>query len=192
MGSNELAIHLLEGKIIEQNPVEAGRFFARGCDQGSVNACCNLATLSIKHDLGNPDDVAQAISHLEGFEPDAVARDPFCIGLAYSTGLGRSVDKNKALGFFHESCDAGLLDGCVRVAQMRMVGEGVPVDLTEAAMALEKGSAAGDPMSSLNLAELIYRGEGVPRDESRAITLYQKACAEGLPMACSRLEAIGQ
>jgi hypothetical protein len=192
MGSNRLAIHFLEGKITEQDPVAAGVLFARACDQGNTNGCCNLASLSINHDLGNPDDVARAISHLEGFEVDAIARDPFCIGLAYSTGRGRPVDKNKALGFFHESCDVGLLNACVRVAQMRMNGEGVPVDLGEAVMALEKGSAAGDAMSSFYLADLIYRGEGVPRDQSRAIRLFQKACAEGLPEACSQLEAIGR
>jgi TPR repeat protein len=190
IASNQLALHFSEGKITAPNPAAASEFFTLACDQGNMKGCCNLASLYIYDDVGNPDDVTRAISRLEASEFDAEGRNPYFIGLAYTTGRGKSVDKNKALAFFHQSCDAGMLDACIQVARMRMYGEGVPVDLGEAALALEKGSAAGDAMSSFHLADLLYRGEGVPRDESRAITLFEKACAEGSPEACSQLEEI--
>lgn len=112
MASNQLAIHLLEGKITEKDPIGAAMLFARACDQGDLNTCANLAKLYIIHDLGNPDDVARAISQLEASGFDASGRNPYFIGLAYSTGRGRPVDKNKALGFFQQSCDAGWSEAC--------------------------------------------------------------------------------
>jgi len=190
LASYQLAMHLLEGKITEQDPIAAGELFARSCDQGEMTVCGNLVNLYINNEIGSPEDVARAIGHLEASEFDENGRNRFFIGLAYVTGRGRPVDKNKALGLFHQSCDAGWLESCVGVARMRMEGDGVPVDLTEAAMALEKGSAGGDATSSFLLAELIYRGEGVGRDEPRAISLYRKSCEKGLPEACSQLEAI--
>jgi hypothetical protein len=110
--SNQLAIHLLEGKITEKDPIAAAMLFARACDQGDLNTCANLAKLYIIHDLGNPDDVARAISQLEASGFDASGRNPYFIGLAYSTGRGRPVDKNKALAFFQQSCDAGWPEAC--------------------------------------------------------------------------------
>ena len=114
--SNQLAIHYLEGKITEQDPIAAAMLFARACDQGDLNTCANLAKLYIIHDLGNPDDVARAISQLEASGFDASGRNPYFIGLAYSTGRARPVDKNKALTFFQLSCDAGWPDACSQLA----------------------------------------------------------------------------
>jgi len=118
--SNQLAVHFLEGKITEQDPIAAAIFFARACDQGDLNTCANLAKLYIIHDLGNPDDVARAISQLEASGFDASGRNPYFIGLAYSTGRARPVDKNKALTFFQLSCDAGWPDAC---SQLEAIGK---------------------------------------------------------------------
>jgi hypothetical protein len=39
-------------------------------------------------------------------------------GLAYATGRGKPLDKQRALSLFHRSCDAGWRDGCIRVANV--------------------------------------------------------------------------
>jgi len=77
-----------------------------------MNTCSNLANLYINHDLGNPDDVARAISQLEASEFDENGRNAYFVGLAYATGRGKPEDKDKALSFFYKSCDAGMAEAC--------------------------------------------------------------------------------
>jgi len=118
--SNQLALHFLEGRITEQDPAAAAMLFARACDQGDMNTCCNLANLYINHDIGFPDDVARAISQLEASEFDATGRNAYFIGLAYSTGRARGVDQNKALAFFQQSCDSGWPEAC---SELELIGK---------------------------------------------------------------------
>jgi hypothetical protein len=128
--SSRLAFHFLEGKITKKDPIAAAMLFARACDQGDLNVCSNLANLYINHGLGNPGDVERAIGYLEAFGPDANGRNLYFVGLAYATGRGRPVDKNKALALFQQSCDAGWLDACTQIEQMQGNGAGASVDPT--------------------------------------------------------------
>ena len=190
---NELGILLIEGKIVPSNPEAATLLFTKASSMGNLEASCNLANLYINYQHGRPEDVAQALDQLEATpQLDTHGRNSFFAGLAYATGRGKPLDKQRALSLYRRSCDAGWRDGCIQVAKMRLTGDGVPIDNTEAAAALERSSAAGDALSAFHLAGLLYQGRGVPRDEVRARQLLQKACSEGLPEACNQLKALAK
>jgi hypothetical protein len=121
--SSQLAMHFLEGKITEQDPIAAAMLFARACDQGDMDVCGNLVNLYINHNIGSPDDASHAISQLEASESDEGGRNAYFIGLAYSTGRGRQLDNDKALAFFQRSCGAGMNDACLQLKAIGKPGE---------------------------------------------------------------------
>ena len=189
--SNELGVLFMDGKVAPRNQEAAAVLFAKASDQGNVRAAVNLVNLYMFYQVGHPEDVARAFDHLEG-SPELTINGQvgYLVGLGYSTGHGRPMNKIKALELFHKSSDLGWLDGSRELAKMLLFGDGVPIDLHEAAMALEKASSAGDARSSYVLAGMLHEGNGVPKDGARALQLLQKAGAAGLPEAKALLEAL--
>lgn len=191
---NRLGIVYVEGKIVDQSGATAAEYFNRGCELGGMGGCCNLVNLYVQFNVGDSEQVHQALNRLERAvtDEDLEGRNSFFVALAYDHGRGKPRDKHKALAYYQKSSAAGWLDGSIRLASMLMGGEGVPPDLPKAAQALEKAAAAGDPGSAFNLSGLLYRGDGIPADKERAMIYLRQAAQAGLPAAQAKLRELEQ
>ncbi len=188
---NDLGVILLEGKYVHRNPEAAATIFAKASDEGNVQASYNLANLWFLNQVGDAQDVARALDRMEAsVAHDTDGRVAYALGFAYSSGNGRPLNKARALELFHKSSDLGWLDGSRQFARMRLLGDGVAIDLPEAATALEKASAAGDAKSSYFLALMLHEGKGLPQDDARAVQLLEKAKAAGSSEAAALLQTL--
>ena len=82
-----------------------------------------------------------------------------------------------------------MLDAQYALAALLEAGEGVALDLREAAMWYGRAVDQGSAGAANNLAILLMRGEGVERDVARAIELYRMAAEAGLANAQFNLAA---
>lgn len=74
------------------------------------------------------------------------------------------IEKNE----FVENC-------CLILGRIYYRGKGVPRDVAQARIWLEKGAALGHGNSCMDLALMYYIGEGVEKDVAKAISLVEKA-----------------
>lgn len=74
------------------------------------------------------------------------------------------IDKNE----FVDSC-------CVKLGRIYYRGKGVPRDVDQARVWLEKGAALDNGNACMDLALMCYLGEGVEKDVAKAISLVEKA-----------------
>ncbi len=189
---NELGLVYTEGKVAAKDPRIAARWFGKACQLGFSGGCANLAIQSLFSGVpGSEEDLAQALNQLElECAKGTNGQSFYLVGLAYETGRGRPVDKQKARVLYFRGYELGELGACKNLARMQLSGDGGPMDHAGAAQSLEKASEARDALSCQYLAFMYHQGDGVPRDEKRALALLKKACELGSAQACAALKSM--
>jgi len=80
----------------------------------------------------------------------------------------------------------------VAIAGMYRLGEGRPVDLTNAARWYQRAADLGEPIAQLNLGEMYMLGLGVPRDAARAHLWLTLAARQGRAWARDRRDELAR
>ncbi|HUF61224.1 MAG TPA: hypothetical protein VMN36_04045 [Verrucomicrobiales bacterium] len=189
---NELGLLYAGGKVVEPDPALAAAAFGEAARLGHIGGAQNLAIQYLYE--GRTLREADALAALDLLEHSTSAardgRSAYLMGFAYEHGRGRTPDKLRAVELYERGCEDGNVDACKNAARMRTRGEGVPVDFSAAARALQKATDLGDAYATMHLASLYHSGQGVPADEQRALELLRRACELGAPEACAALEKL--
>ena len=77
---------------------------------------------------------------------------------------------------------------CVALANLYLLGKGVPKDSSEAVRWLRRAAEQGDAQAQANLASLYEQGKGVPLDYITAYRLYQRSIQAGNEGSKSRIK----
>ncbi len=187
---NELGLLHAEGTLAEPDPAQAAAAFAEATRLGHTGGAQNLAFQYLYE--GQTLSEKDALAALDLLEHSA-SRDghsAYLMGFAYEHGRGRTADKVRAVELYERGCENGSIDACKNAGRMHTRGEGVPVNFSAAARALQKASDLGDAYAMMHLATLYHFGQGVPADKQRALELLRRACELGAPEACAALEEL--
>src|SRR5687767_12213725 len=100
------------------------------------------------------------------------AKVPRLFEAAKAEGPPKASDFARSAAQAEESCEAGDREGCVVLASLHYLGEGVPRDLPRAAALYRKACDGGWADGCALLGTMAMMGEGVPKDPARATALY--------------------
>ncbi len=183
---NELGLLCMEGKLVKQNRAAAAKYFAKACELGDLNGCANVAgQFLFLHERRSDEDVQLALDRLEqNCKSDANWKCCLLTGIAYESGRGRPLNKQKAMECFERTGVANLY-ACKGLARIALTSPLRPNNLTNAAQVLKSAADTGDSESAWYLAYLHGTGIGVPSNESLSRSYLDKACKLGLADACN-------
>ena len=80
---------------------------------------------------------------------------------------------------YRKAADQGDADAQVLLGDMYKSGNGVALDLTEAAKWYRKAADQGDASAQILLGDMYYRGDGVELDLTEAAGWYRKSASQG-------------
>ncbi|KAJ8610870.1 hypothetical protein CTAYLR_009134 [Chrysophaeum taylorii] len=113
------------------------------------------------------------------------------LGLRYYRGdLGGAPDPARAARYYEIAADAGSPGAQYDLANLLVVGDGVPRNSARAARYLRKAADHGIADAQYLLARLYGRGDGVPKDDAEMLRLFESAAARGHDEARGLLEKI--
>lgn len=187
--SNELGLICMEGKLVDQFPGSAAKYFAQACRQDNKAGCENVAIQYLfVNQYRSEEDVDYALDRLEG--ECARSADPtacFIVGHAYETGRGRPVNKLRALELY-ELCGSDNLCAVKGRARILLQFKGAENALEPLADVLAWSCNSGDGESCWYLSYMYASGRGVFPDPARARTAMEQACRSGVQKACEAVE----
>lgn len=176
-----------EGDGVEQNCVEAARWYRMAAEQGDAISQDSLGQLYYDG-RGVEQNYAEAA---QWFQKAADQNEPFALyhlGLMYYYGDAVEEDYTKALQLFLKSTEPILIDGeehqvyvgnvVNRIAFMYSHGQGTSLYYAEAAKWYQI-TADHDQESMFQLAHLYDDGKGVEQDSEKAMNLYRNAAELG-------------
>ena len=91
------------------------------------------------------------------------------IGFMYRNGKGVPQDYHKAMLYYREAVNAGLVDAWNNIGFLYMNGYGVSQDYRAAMDCYQKAAAAGNTASYNNIGYMYHMGLGVPVDYGKAM-----------------------
>ena len=114
----------------------------------------------------------------------------FLLGLIYSDGLGTEVDYTKALNYFMESLDLGVIKSAQEIASIYGEGRGVEKDIDKAKEYFDVAANAGYAFSFYNLGIIYMNGLGSTNmDRAKGLECFKKAADIGFRRA---MEMVGK
>jgi len=182
---NELGLISMEGEFVNQNAVNAARFFSKACEMGDLNGCANVAIRYLfQYQRRSDEDVARALDTLENACDDGTwPGGCYFVGNAYETGRMRPLDPQRAIECYERGGDLFSRKGIARIA---LTDNGVNYDLQQIAAVLNAPDVI-DEECCWYLGYMFHQGNGAPRDDSWARHYLKKACELGLTEACNAL-----
>lgn len=186
---NELGLICMEGEIVGKNHAAAAKHFADACALGDESGCVNVAIqfLFLREWLSD-EIVARAFDLLE---QDCVgggsARSCYLVGFAYESGLGRPMDKARAIEFY-ERCGFDDLYAVKGMARVALSGVLTGYDVRPLLPALARAGQDGDAESCWYIAYMYRDGVGTPPSSEKARAMMGRACALGSQRACEVLQ----
>lgn len=152
-----------------------------GCERGVPVACANGADLAVDPLRGDRVDPAKATSLRER---GCALDDPYSCG-----ALGRELlpaDHARAASLLTPSCEAGIVESCLALAEV-VSDRRSPHHDPEAAARLDASACVnGFPPACASLADALWKGVGADRDRDKARELYGRACDGGVVKACRK------
>ena len=191
----KLANIYFEGKGVEQNDIEAAKWFLKSAQQDHVEAQFILATLYEKGD-GVPRDDALAyewfVSAAEQGHNRSIIMlesDKWQDYVKYQSSNRKSmddqIDSNREeitpenVKNYTDKAAQGDVDAQYNLAIMYYHGEGVEQNLEEALFWFHKAAEQDDVEAQYNLGFMYGRGEGVKKDQDQSMQWFMKASQQG-------------
>ena len=174
----DLARAYLVGNTLDINPTLAGEWFEKAAQAGHGPAQIQLGILCIQA-RGRRRDVAAGIKWIEtasrsGHPVSAKKANDLLARLKkFPPSPMRDVDR------LIEKAKAGDLKSQARLAKRHQTGDGVRMNLKEAAYWLRRAARQGDGESCYRLGGYLLLNQGDKRDAAQAARLWQLACELG-------------
>lgn len=109
--------------VIGTEPLEARKWFERGCKGNNGSACAQLAFMIDQGMGGDADPKRAATQYAKAWkllERTCPKDGNACLARAmmFQKGYGTTLDLDKAMASFAQACEAGVSDGCTQLAFM--------------------------------------------------------------------------
>ncbi|MEM9290091.1 MAG: caspase family protein [Acidobacteriota bacterium] len=188
-GCTYLGLHFYRGLGVEQDYVEAARFFGEACEAGGAVACASLGVM-YRDGVGVTQDLAEAVRLSRLGCDGGTALGCSVLGHLFESGFGVDADLSEAARFYRLGCDGGDAMGCANLGTLFSEGSGVDKDSAEAFRYFTLACSGGDARGCSSLGNLYERGEGVDADKGFAKLFYQQGCDAGDAWGCEQVERL--
>jgi len=185
----ELAAMYLYGNGVEEDAVEAARWYRLAADQGNADGQFGLGWL-YANGLGVPEDVVEAVRWYRLAAQQENAQAQYNLGTSYANGVGVPEDAVRAAGWFRLAAEQGEAQAQYNLGWSYAHGAGVSEDAVEAVRWYRLAADQGDAGAQYNLGWMYSNGAGVPEDAVEAVRWYRLAADQGDPEAQYNLGVI--
>eukprot|EP00729_Bicosta_minor_P032911 gene32911-biopygen29666 len=175
---NNLGYKYLNGKGVEQDHVEAVKWFRKAAEAGDAPAQFSLGNMYLDGN-GVKQDHVEAVKWYRKSAETGFAMAQSNLGAMYGIGEGVGQDHVEAAKWYRKAAEAGYAMAQCNLGAMYGNGEGVGQDHVEAAKWYRKAAEAGYAMAQCNLGNMYNIGKGVEQDFSKAVRWLQLAGAQG-------------
>eukprot|EP00729_Bicosta_minor_P009383 gene9383-biopygen8202 len=166
------------GKGVEQDCVEAAKWFRKSAEGGVAQAQYNLGVMYRDGEGVEQDHVEAAKWYRKAAE--AGSADAQCnLGAMYRDGEGVEQDHVEAAKWIRTAAEAGHPAAQYNLGNMYHNGEGVEQDHVEAAKLFRKSAKAGNADAQHNLGAVYCNGKGVEQDIVKGVKWLQLAAVQG-------------
>ena len=174
-----LALHYVEGDIVEKDYPRAFDLFQASASSGDLNGIVGLG-MSYAKGYGCEIDLARSAQLFEVAANQGAAQAQFNLAWSYHHGLG--VDRNweLALKWYSAAAEQVNPGGIRGVGEMYELGvAGLNQDFVQAAKLYERAAELGDLVAQFNLGVFYEHGQGVPVDRRLAETYLERSATQG-------------
>eukprot|EP00729_Bicosta_minor_P032525 gene32525-biopygen24272 len=179
------------GEGVEQDHVEAAKWYRKSAEAGHPKAQCNLGIMYRDGEGVEQDHVEAAKWYRKSAEAGNASAQ--CnLGITYRIGEGVEQDQVEAATWFRKSAEAGNATGQYNLGNMYHNGKGVEQDHVEAGKWFRKSAEAGYAAAQCNLSAAYCKGKGVEQDLTEALKWTQLAAAQGHEKALEGLDLMQQ
>eukprot|EP00729_Bicosta_minor_P032697 gene32697-biopygen16471 len=166
------------GKGVQQDDVEAAKWYRKSAEAGHATAQYNLGSM-YDNGQGVEQDHVEAATWYRKVAEAGYANAQYNLGLMYRDGEGVEQDHVEAAKWFRKSAGAGFAPAQNSLGLMYRNGEGVEQDHVEGAKWYRKAAEVGNAMAQYNLAVMYDDGEGVDQDHVEAAKWLRKSAEAG-------------
>jgi TPR repeat protein len=198
------------GKGVQQDDIEAVKWYRKAAEQGEVLAQFSLGQM-YKNGKGVRQDDTEAAKWYrkaaeQGFAlaqfglaemynwghgvqqdyAEAVkgnAKAQYNLGCMYDFGKGVQQDDTEAAKWYRKAAEQGHADAQYNLGCMYANGQGIQQDYAEAAKWFRKAAEQEDAKAQYNLGTMYYSGKGVQQDDTEAVKWYRKSAEQGCAYA---------
>jgi TPR repeat protein len=151
-----LAMLYNTGRGVEQNPLEAAKWFRRAAEQGEPTSQFNLGYM-YKNGRGVPRDAREAAEWYLRAALQGVPDAQFNLAQMYARGDGVLKDEAKAVALYKPAAEQGYVMAQRQFGLHLAIGQGVERDEVEAFKWLSLAAASGDETASKGLQSVTER-----------------------------------
>lgn len=177
---------LLYGRGGSQEIDRGAQLLREACQSGLLRACMTVNVVSMENgQLDRP-----LIAHINDIEHGCASGGvEHCarLGDHHAHGIGLIENSTIAVTFYRLACEGNYDQGCFRLALANMNGDGVSVDLPEAARLFDGLCAGGDHDACVLFGEVITSSESPIDAPERAAAAFRRACDGGVSRGCTDL-----
>jgi TPR repeat protein len=155
------------GQGLQEDGVEALRWYRKAAEQGDAGAQSNLGLLYVQG-RGTPQDFGKAVKWLRKSADQGLAFGQNNLGAMYSRGLSVPQDYAEAVKWYGKAAEQGYPVAQFNLGQRYSKGQGVPQDDAEAVKWFRKAADQGDAPGQLALGVAYMGGQGVSKDYVQA------------------------
>jgi len=168
----------LNGEGLQENVVEAVKWYRKAADQGYVKAQFNLAQAYFIG-KGVPKNVAEAVKWYRKAAEQGDANAQYNLALCYNNGEGVPKNIAESVKWYRKAADQGVVQAQYSLGLMYTSGHGVPKNVAEAVKWYRKAAEQGYVEAQYNLGVIYGGGEGVPKNVAESVKWYKKAADQG-------------
>eukprot|EP00729_Bicosta_minor_P013106 gene13106-biopygen14215 len=189
VAQNSLGFAYRNGKGVEQDHVEAAKWYRKSAEAGDAMAQCNLGNMH-RSGEGVEKDHVEAVKWFRQSAETGVVEAQYNLGCMYDTGRGVEQDHVEATKWYRKAAEAGYAKAQYNLGIMYRNGKGVEQDHIEAAKWFRKSAMAGLADAQYNLGIMYRDGEGVEQNYVEAAKWYRKAAEAGDAIAQNNLGGV--
>ena len=164
--------------VIDQNHVEAARWYRSGAEAGNTNAMINLG-LMYANGRGVDQSDVEAVRWFRSGAEAGNANAMTNLGVMYANGSGVEQSDVEAVRWFRASAETGNADAMFELGTMYTNGRGVDQSDVEAVRWFRSGAEAGNTNAMINLGMMYANGRGVDQSDVEAVRWYRAGAEAG-------------
>ncbi|KAF9161894.1 hypothetical protein DFQ26_004041 [Actinomortierella ambigua] len=167
-----------EGQGVDQNDVEAVKWFTKAAEQGDENAQHNLGVM-YEYGQGVDQNNAEAAKWYTMAAEQGDVNAQINLGWMYALGQGVDQSDGDAVKWYTKAAEKGDSGAQNYLGLKYAQGQGVDQSLVEAFMWFTKAAEQGNPSAQCNVGLMYAHGQGVDQSDADAVKWYTKASEQG-------------
>ena len=161
----------LNGEGLQENVVEAVKWYRKAADQGYVKAQFNLAQAYFIG-KGVPKNGAEAVKWYRKAAEQGDSNAQYNLALCYNNGEGVPKNVAESVKWYRKAADQGLAEAQYSLGLMYTNGHGVPENAAESVKWFRKAAEQGYVEAQYNLGVIYGNGGGLSEDDTSAVKAF--------------------